>query len=213
VDSLNISLDSLDAARFEKITRGGSLERVMTGIEAAEAAGYRNLKINVVAMRGLNDDELTDFAALTIDRPYKVRFIEYMPTVADSEGENYTISGEELLSRLSRTYSLHRVDKGPMDGPAVYYRIDGAAGEVGFITPISCHFCHECNRIRVTSSGMLKGCLFDNGVMDLKPVLLSGDDTELQDALRRLVRSKPLQHTLHEESGQRIPIAMSGIGG
>lgn len=213
VDSLNISLDSLDVEKFRQITRGGSLERVMRGIEAAEHAGYRNLKINVVVMRGLNDEELTDFAALTVERPYKVRFIEYMPTVADRGGENYTIPGEELVAGLSRTFSLHRVDKSPMDGPAVYYRIAGAVGEVGFITPVSCHFCHECNRIRVTSSGMLKGCLFDNGVMDLKPVLLSGDDGELRDALRHLVRSKPLQHTLHEERADRIAIAMSGIGG
>ncbi len=213
VDSLNISLDSLDTKNFWKITRGGDLNKVMRGVEAAERAGFNNLKFNVVVMRGINDAEVSDFAALTLQKPYKIRFIEHMPTVGGSRAANYTIPGAELLQRLVQNFSLQKVAKDPLDGPAVYYRLDGATGQIGFITPISCHFCHDCNRIRVTSTGMLKGCLFDNGVMNLKQTLASGDDMDLKKALQRAVSMKPLQHSLNESSDSDIPIAMSCIGG
>lgn len=213
VDSLNISLDSLDAGRYREITRCGSLDRVMRGIEAAERAGYRHLKFNVVVMRGVNDDELSDFASLTLAKPYKVRFIEYMPTAAGGDSAKYTIPGEELLERLGRVFSLQPVNRSSMDGPAVYHRIAGAAGEIGFITPISCHFCHDCNRIRVTSTGVLKGCLFDNGVMSLRQILSDKDDGALQAALRRVVRVKPQKHHLGDDGDDSAPISMSGIGG
>ncbi|HEX5774279.1 MAG TPA: GTP 3',8-cyclase MoaA [Geomobilimonas sp.] len=213
VSSLNISLDSLRPERFFSITRGGDLKRVLRGIGAAERVGIRNIKINVVMMRGVNDDELFDFAALTRDAPYKIRFIEYMPTLNDGRERSLMVPGEELLTRLTRRFVVEKVAKDTMDGPAVYYRIAGARGEIGLITPVSCHFCHECNRIRVTSSGMLKTCLFDNGVMNLKPFLGEGGDGELQEVLRRMVSAKPRQHSLHDESVSRQPIAMSCIGG
>jgi len=213
VDSLNISLDSLQASNFWKITRGGDLYKVMRGIEAAEQVGFNNLKFNVVVMRGVNDDEVADFAAMTVHKTHKIRFIEHMPTVGGNKSAQFTIPGEELLQRLSKVFVMHKVDKDPMDGPAVYHRIEGAAGQIGFITPMSCHFCHECNRIRVTSTGMLKGCLFDNGVMNLKQTLLTGDDNELQKALQRVVSLKPLQHSLSERTDSNSLIAMSCIGG
>lgn len=213
VDSLNISIDSLDSRKFWKISRGGDLELVREGIRAAERAGFENLKLNVVVMRGVNDDEVADFAAMTLDRPYKIRFIEYMPTAGGNSVKGGTVPGDELLKRLSARYDMGKVDKDPMDGPAVYHRIAGAAGQIGFITPVSCHFCHECNRIRVTSTGVIKGCLFDNGLMNLKPVIKSGDPEALRGAIRDAVNKKPLRHALDETGEGDAGIEMSCIGG
>jgi len=213
VESLNISMDSLRPDRFSAITRGGELERVLRGIDAVERAGFPYLKINVVAMRGVNDDELDDFAALTIDKPVKVRFIEYMPTFQGDHDRSLSVPGEELLERLSRTYALERVEKQALDGPASYHRIKGAAGEIGFITPISCHFCHECNRIRVTSKGIVKGCLFDNGTLDLKPILAQDDDAAVEQALRQVVLMKQGKHQLTTGQPSHNPFSMAGIGG
>jgi cyclic pyranopterin phosphate synthase len=213
VESLNISLDSLRTDRFSTITRGGRLETVLRGIAAAERAGFSHIKINAVVMRGVNDDELDDFAALTLLKPIKVRFIEQMPTFGEDAGASLTVPGSELLARLSRSYHLQKVEKQALDGPAVYYRINGAAGEIGFITPVSCHFCGECNRIRMTSTGIIKGCLFDNGVLDMKPLLVGGDDAALEEALRRVVQAKPGRHTLMTGRSDHDAFAMAQIGG
>jgi cyclic pyranopterin phosphate synthase len=213
VESLNISLDSLRPDRFSTITRGGDLERVLRGIAAAERAGFPYTKINAVVMRGVNDDELDDFAALTLHKPIKVRFIEYMPTFKEGAGESLTVPGKELLARLSRSYSVQSVHKQALDGPADYYRIKGAAGEIGFITPVSCHFCGQCNRIRMTSTGIVKACLFDNGVLDMKPLLAEGDDAALEEALRWVVRAKPGRHTLMSGKSGHVSFAMAQIGG
>lgn len=211
VDSLNISIDSLVAEKYWRITRGGSLDAVRRGIEATERAGYRNLKINVVVMRGVNDDEVGDFAELTVTKPYKVRFIEYMPTLGRDDA-GCTISGEELLARLAENFTLQPVPKEAMDGPAVYYRIAGAMGDIGLITPMSCHFCHECNRIRVTSRGILKGCLFDNGVMDLKPLLELQDDDLLRQTLGNVALGKPERHQFQQTCNDNL-VNMVQIGG
>lgn len=213
VETLNISLDSLQADRFFRVTRGGSLKKVLRGIDAAERAGFSSLKLNVVVMRGVNDDEVADFAALTLDKPLKVRFIEYMPTLKETGGQSLMVPGEELLTKLSRTFPLQKVEKQIMDGPAVYYRIKDAVGEVGFITPISCHFCSECNRIRVTSSGIVKGCLFDNGVLDTKPILADGSADELENALRRVVDMKPGRHMVTAGESDHAAFVMAQIGG
>ncbi len=213
VESLNISLDSLQSDRFHTITRGGELERVLAGINAAERAGFPYLKINMVVMGGVNDDEGADFAALTLDKPHKVRFIEYMPTLKGGGDVSSTVAGDELLAKLSQTYALERVEKQMLDGPAVYYRINGAAGEIGFITPMSCHFCSECNRIRMTSRGIVKGCLFDNGVLDMRPLLAGGNDAALEEALRRAVRMKAGRHTLMTGTSDHAAFAMAQIGG
>jgi cyclic pyranopterin phosphate synthase len=213
VESLNISLDSMRPDIFFRITRGGDLQKVREGIAAAERAGFPYMKINMVVMRGVNDDEVLDFAALTVDNPYKVRFIEYMPTLQEPGGRSLTVPGEELLARLSRRFTVEQANKEEMAGPAVYYKIKGAAGAIGFITPMSCHFCHECNRIRVTSSGVLKSCLFDNGVMSLKPFLEAGDAAGLQEALRQSVKMKPQRHALAAGEAEQASFCMSQVGG
>lgn len=211
VSSLNISLDSLQPHTFARITRGGDVTRVLAGIDAAERAGFSHIKINVVVMRGVNDDELAAFAALTLDRPYRVRFIEQMP-VGNGSGE-LTVPGSELLDRLGRAFRLEPVAREPLAGPASYYRIAGGSGMIGVITPVSCHFCGDCNRIRVNSAGIARSCLFAEGVTDLKPLLLNDDDTLLEAALRRIVATKPERHRLAEGDCGGEPLRMSQIGG
>lgn len=213
VESLNISLDSLRPDTFRSITRGGDLARVLAGIAAAERAGFPFVKINVVVMRGINDHEVADFAAMTMNRPYRVRFIEYMPTNPESGWESLSISGEELLAGLAGQYRLKPVPKGSLDGPSVSYRIEGGVGTVGVITPVTCHFCHECNRIRVTSTGKTKSCLFGGEQLDLKPVLMTGDQAALQEALRRVVNSKPSKHSLLAAGKENSALLMSQVGG
>jgi len=213
VESLNVSLDSLRPDTFSRITRGGDLRRVLEGITAAERAGFPNVKINVVVMRGVNDDEVADFAALTLDRPYRVRFIEYMPTLQKQDWRSLTIPGEELLARLTERFNLVPVGREALAGPATYYRIAGAAGMIGVITPISCHFCNECNRIRITSTGVAKSCLFADSTIDLKPLLREGDEAALREALRRVIEAKPEQHSITEDWAGRTPTHMSQVGG
>jgi GTP 3',8-cyclase len=211
VQRLNISLDSLRPEVFSSITRGGQLERVLDGIAAAEDAGFPAPKINMVVMRGVNDDEVLDFAALTLDRGFTVRFIEYMPTVLDGGWENRSVSGSEILDRIGRHYSLlPLVGKGPA-GPSRNFRIEGAAGAIGIITPVSGHFCDSCNRIRVTASGFARGCLFDGGGVDLKECLRFPGRELLRETLLRIVDGKPGRHRLADEG--HAPFAMSQVGG
>ena len=213
VESLNISLDSLQPDTFDSITRGGDILKVFEGIKAAEEAGFQRIKINVVVIRGVNDHEVADFAALTLKRPYHVRFIEYMPTLRDDSWQSRTISGSEILGNLALRYSLQPARKGAMDGPASYFRIAGAVGKIGVITPVSCHFCNECNRIRVTSTGIAKSCLFATETHDLKPYIHAGDDKALRDALRFVVNDKPEHHAIAERARQKITLPMSQVGG
>jgi len=212
VQRLNISLDSLQAENFSAITRGGDLGKVLKGIRAAEENGFP-IKINVVAMRGINDQEFVDFAALTLEKPYAIRFIEYMPTNKEDTWNSRVISGEEILSRIGERFTMQQVVRGEMAGPSRDFRISGAAGTVGVITPISGHFCGDCNRIRVTSQGMVKNCLFTDTEVDLKPVLREGDMGALQEALRKIVSEKPGKHLMSETDTAHKPFAMSKVGG
>ncbi|MBU5613861.1 GTP 3',8-cyclase MoaA [Geomonas azotofigens] len=213
VESINISLDSMRPEVFRKITRVGELSRVLAGVEAAERV-FRHVKINVVVMRGVNDEEVLDFAALTLDKPINVRFIEYMPTTRESGWRSLMVSGGEILTRLSHRFRIEKEVRDSLEGPAVNYRIKGAAGKVGFITPISQHFCQSCNRLRVTSSGMVKSCLFEEQTVNLKPYLAAGDQAGLREALAGVARSKPSQHAfLVPGSADSQRFSMSQIGG
>lgn len=213
VESLNISLDSLNAATFATMTRGGELQRVLEGIETSLAVGFRYIKVNVVVIRGVNDHEIDDFARLTLTSPLRIRFIEYMPTVAEPGWEQKVVSGSEILSRLGEQFRLEEEFSDTFSGPAKCYRIPGGMGGVGVITPLSCHFCSSCNRIRVTSRGLAKSCLFDNGSVDLKPYLAEGDAAPLCAALRSVVAQKPERHRLVDEKPEPGRIQMVSIGG
>jgi cyclic pyranopterin phosphate synthase len=212
VQRLNISLDSLCPDNFAAITRGGDLAKVLTGIQKAEDVGFP-IKINVVAMRGINDQEFLDFAALTIKKPYAIRFIEYMPTREDEAWESRVISGEEILARIAEKYPLKPVVRGEMAGPSRDYKITGALGTVGVITPVSGHFCQDCNRIRVTSQGMVKNCLFADTEVDLKPYLRAGDVSALQEILRKIVTEKPGKYLISDKETSHQPFSMSKVGG
>lgn len=213
VQRLNISLDSLKSETFTRITRYGDLERVLRGIRIAEEQGFP-IKLNMVVMRGINDDEVPDFAELSLAKPYTVRFIEYMPTMKEPGWQSLVVSGDEIIRRISGSYRLQPLEReDSLSGPSRNYRIDGAAGTIGIITAVSCHFCRECNRIRVTSSGMAKGCLFDDTEYDLKTVLRNGDRAALETALREIVNRKPRKGFICDADSHRKPFDMSKIGG
>lgn len=215
VQRLNISLDSLRPDRFALITRGGDVLKVLKGIKAALMAGFPPPKINTVLMRGVNDDELFEFADLTITLGVSVRFIEYMPAIKDEQWPDRSIPGQELLDRLTSRYPLKPVDKGAYAGPSRDFKISGALGTIGIITAVSGHFCNECNRIRVTADGRMKGCLFNDEILDLKPILARNDDLELQQTLQEMVARKPRQHGISAQgcTVQHTHFSMSGIGG
>ena len=214
VDSLNISLDSLRPEVFSRITRGGDLRSVLRGIAAAGDAGFRSVKINVVVMRGVNDAEIFDFARISIERPYKVRFIEYMPTVPEPGWRSLVVPGEEIRDRLSDRYPILPVAREELMGPAREYKIGGAAGTIGIITPVSCGFCEDCNRIRVTAKGIAKGCLFESSGLDLTPFLGKAyDAASLMSALRGVVSRKPEKHRLTDRNAEPTPFLMSQVGG
>lgn len=213
VARLNISLDSLKAETFARITRGGEVARVLAGIAAAEKAGFPPVKINMVVMRGINDQEILDFAALTIDKPYTVRFIEYMPTLRDQQWEAQSMSGSDILKRIAERYPLLPLVGAEMAGPARNFKIEGAAGAVGIITPISGHFCESCNRIRITAAGQVRNCLFSEQGIDLKPILAESDDEALRRTVRRIVTGKPGRHHLNDGEDEKQRVNMSRIGG
>ncbi len=216
VEGVNVSIDSLQPDRYRDITRGGDLTRCRAGIDAALAAGF-HVKLNVVVMGGVNDDEVLDFAALAQDLPLTVRFIEFMPTGPARNGAR-TVPSDELLSRIGTVRPLTPVPHEPggrLSGPARNFRWPDARGMVGVISPVSQHFCASCNRIRVGADGTARGCLFVREPVDLKRWLRSGDLDGLAAALRGIVGTKPEQHDLAGDGGRRDddPLSMSQLGG
>jgi len=207
LDRLNISLDSLDPARYAEITGGGSLARVLTGIDEALAAGFAPIKLNAVLLRGQNDDETGDFIALTKDRPIHVRFIEYMP-LGETDRAGLRVSGGELLEKHPQLLPVPPMYRSQ---PARDYRMAGYVGRVGLINPMSHRFCADCNRVRVMSDGMLRPCLGSNEEFSLKEALERGDDAALTDAITRAIRHKPRTHCFDE--GFAAEKNMSRIGG
>lgn len=212
VQRLNISLDSLRPETFRDITRGGELSRVLAGIAAAERAGFQ-IKLNVVVMRGINEKEIENFAALTLDKPWSVRFIEYMPAIKDANWQDQVVPGQKILERIAEKFSFHELHKEELAGPSRDYRIEGALGTIGVITPVFGHFCGDCNRMRVTASGRVRSCLFAESGVDLRPFLLAQDDNVLEGALRRLVLDKPERHGLSTTEADHEAFAMASIGG
>ena len=212
---INISLDSLDPEKFRRITRVGDIDSVLRGITAVRKAGFNPIKINVVAMRGVNDDEIVDFARLTLDRPVHIRFIEFMPVDNRSSWDHeYFISTTEMIDRISAHAPLEPDTETQVTGPARMYRLTGAAGRIGFISPLSNHFCATCNRLRLTSDGRLRNCLFSDEETDLPTPLRNGcTDAALDQIVRAAVAAKPLRHHVLEPQFQKCSRGMSTIGG
>lgn len=209
---VNISLDSLDAEKFRKLTGGGDLNTVLRGIEAARLAGLTPVKINMVVMGGLNDDEIERFARLTVTEGWHIRFIELMPFV-DYEGvRGRFVSIGEVRSRLSKLGELEAAVSITGNGPAKYYRFAGAAGTVGLIGPVSEHFCFSCNRLRLTADGKLRACLLSDDEIDLRQHLRSGIDVgALKKVMEEAVKSKPRRHQLEQSPVLVRP--MTKLGG
>jgi GTP 3',8-cyclase len=212
VQRLNISLDSLNPETFSQISRCGDLSRVLAGIEAAKSCGFP-IKLNMVVMRGINDHEILDFARLATTSATTVRFIEYMPAIREHNWQRLVVSGSEILARLEQQFTLIPLEQAEMAGPARNFRIPGAPGALGVITPVSHHFCSECNRIRVTATGLAKGCLFSESRVDLKPSLLSDSDLLLARALGAIVDNKPVRHQMSPEECHHQAFSMASIGG
>lgn len=214
ISRVNISLDTLQAERFREITRGGDLDRVRAGLRAAERVGFDPIKLNVVVMRGVNDDELEAFGRLALDKPYHVRFIEFMPLERNSWKPGAVVDREEILARLTRVLDLEEIPRQAEDGPAQRFRIRGGQGEIGLISPISNHFCPTCNRLRITSDGKLLTCLFASNEVDLREPLRSGaSDDDLLAIINEAVAHKPKGHKLAQGQGTEHSRTMGSIGG
>jgi cyclic pyranopterin phosphate synthase len=212
---VNISLDSLRSERVDAIARRtGSYARIRAGLNAAEQVGFAPIKINTVVMRGRNDDELEDFARMTVERPWHVRFIEVMPV-----GENLDISAHEfvsafeMLERLRRVAELQPVAGPDGNGPATYFTYPGAAGTVGVITPMSHNYCERCNRMRLTADGQLRPCLFGDLQTNLRDALRRGEP--LEPLIQHTLTIKPERHHLVQgaAAGSGGLLALSQVGG
>lgn len=206
---INVSIDSLKPERYKAITRGGDLEKVWRGIEAARKVGFDSIKLNVVVIKGVNDDEIEDFAAFTRENPFEVRFIEYMPFGPTEELKSYEcITADEMKKRISSLGKLQPLPRFNQNGPAQRYMLEGAKGALGFIPAMSHSFCSTCNRIRLTADGRLLSCLFSGRSVDVKSLMRSGaPPADISDAIRLAIESKPSVRFDKSES------FMSSIGG
>lgn len=209
---VNISADSLRAERVASIARRNLDFDLIRSARAAQAAGISPIKVNVVVMRGINDDEIADFAALTLEHDWHIRFIELMP-VGDMRELTWehVVPSAEVLERVSALGPL-LADSGPSlgNGPAAYYRLDGAKGTVGVITPMTHTYCGTCNRVRLTADGRLRTCLFGDHEVLLRDAIRSGES--LEPLFRKALSEKPLEHALLQMrvGGLR---ALSEVGG
>jgi len=208
---VNVSLDTLKADRFRYITRLGELKTVLEGIEAAKEAGFEPVKINTVVMRGINDDEILDFAKMTYEDGWHVRFIELMPFKGAAE----FVPSIELRQHISLLGKLELCASVTGNGPAMYYRLAGAKGTIGFISPLTeTSFCSRCNRMRLTPDGKLRPCLLGEDEIDLKtPLRNNASMEELKSLILKAVASKPEHHHLEGGNVRLVNRKMSQIGG
>lgn len=211
---VNVSLDTLRSERFRTLTRRDGLERVLAGLAAAEVAGLAPVKINIIPLKGVNDDELLDFARLARDHSWEVRFIEFMPISSDLEYDStFRVPMAEVERQLRSLGELEPLPRRESAGPARLFRFPGGRGSLGLIPSVSGHFCPECNRLRVTADGRVRGCLFGNQEFDLKPILRGGDPAALAETLRSAVCAKPERHAIGLPTFTAPSRRMHGIGG
>ena len=216
ITRLNFSLDTLVPERFAHITGRDKFHKVWEAILTAHEMGISPIKINTVAINGFNDDEFADLAGITKTYPFHVRFIEYMPMGNMHLETDPQILTREIKERIHEVHGpLTPVSRLKNDGPAKPYKIAGAPGILGFITPVSSHFCSECNRLRLTSRGTLRPCLLQNNETDILSSLRNGDDdNQLKEMIKQTVKNKPLSHNLSARTTQQVPLnQMTAIGG
>ena len=212
---INISLDSLRPERFAYITRRDKFKEVWEGIEEALRQRLSPVKINVVAIRGFNDDEVQEFARLSLTYPLHIRFIEFMPVGGGSDwyGDE-GISSSQIMEAIREIGELIPIGPQANDGPAQRYYIQGGKGEIGFISPISSHFCARCNRLRLTPDGGIRPCLFSDDEIDLKGILRgTGVEADIEEALHQALRAKPERHHIGDVRFKKCQRGMHAIGG
>ena len=213
---INVSLDSLDPVKFNLMTRRNYYQRVLDGLVVAEAHGLLPLKINAVLIRGINDDEIVKFAELARSKPYVIRFIEFMPIGADDGwSPERVVPAAEVISRIERGVGKKLL---PIEihgaQPADRFQFEDGKGEIGFISSVSEPFCSHCNRVRITSDGKLRTCLFSLAETDLRePLRNHASDEELRLIIRNAVWKKEAGHSINKPEFERPKRSMSQIGG
>lgn len=209
---INVSLDTLNPEKYRYITHVDAFPYVWKGIKRALEIGFFSIKINVVALKGFNGDEILDLARLTFDYPISVRFIEYMPLSKGTiNHREHFLAADEIKEKLSKLGKLQRLPPASLDGPAERYKISGGLGEIGLIAAVSHPFCYRCNRIRLTSDGKLRSCLFSNKEWDIKTPLRKGEgDAVIQSIIKKAIYHKPKGHNYIKFTNHR---PMSCIGG
>ena len=214
IKRVNISLDTLNPDKYWQITGYDFFSRVWNVILKAHAAGFNPIKLNTVVLPGINDDELTDLARLSLDYPFHIRFIEYMPIGNSPLKLKTQMLMPDIMERFKSLGRLIPVKNEIWDGPARRFKIEGAKGEIGLISAMSHHFCGKCNRLRLTADGRLRTCLLSDRYEDLKTPLRSGiSDKELADIILNAARRKPFRHHLATDSKAHVDDQMSSIGG
>ncbi len=219
VDSLNISLDTFNPERFRDFTRRDALDDVLDGIEAALEAGYRNVKVNAVILRGINDDEICEFVRFTADRPIAVRFIEFMPFAGNNWHQGHCMTMNEILAVIEQQFILERIPDGPSPISRDYRITDRHSGRqhtgtVGVIASMSQPFCESCSRLRLTAEGMIMPCLHSPLEFDVREVLRSGgNDTAVAEVFLRAIGAKPMEHPPADELLAQSGRVMIQIGG
>jgi len=215
LDRINFSLDTMVAAKYDYITRGGKLDAVTRSIHKALELKMEPVKINTVIIKGFNDSEILDFADLAYNNPLHIRFIEFMP-IGNLQfwKRDSMVSSSEARNIVNQKYQLVEGKKITGNGPAKYYHLDGGQGTVGFISPMSNHFCGECNRIRMTAEGKLRACLYDKQETDLRVAMKNGaSDEELRRLFLDTIHSKPEKHNMNDGWGEENQRKMYQIGG
>lgn len=212
---VNVSLDTLNRERFVQIARRDALERVLAGLQAAERVGLCPIKINVVAIRGFTDDELLDFARFAREKGCEVRFIEFMPLDAEDTWEKRKIlPGAEIIERIAQQFPLEPLNNSRREPASQYRFVDGAPGQIGIVTSGTGPFCEDCNRIRLTSDGKLRTCLFSTEETDLRPLLRGeASDEAIRARVRKAVSAKEAGHRMNCPDFVKPERTMHLIGG
>lgn len=214
IKRINISVDTLSRKKFMQITGYDFFDQIWEGIELARKMGFDPIKLNVVPLKGINDDELIDIAGLSFTHPFHIRFIEYMPIGTNQIDIDRHLLAPEIKKRIDKLGNLIPVERSINDGPAERFKFEGARGEIGFIRPISRHFCNTCNRLRLSASGRLRPCLLSDDQEDLKTLLRKEcSDSELAEVFLKAVRHKPYQHKLAVDHPAGVSAQMCDIGG
>lgn len=215
LNRVNISLDTLKQDRYHYITRGGDIEPVVKGLEKALEAGLHPVKVNTVLIRGFNDDEILDFCRLAYNLPIHIRFIEFMPVGEVKYWNSDRIyKNFEVIELIGKHFSLKpgKISRG--NGPAKYFAMEGGQGSVGIISPMSNHFCGECNRLRLTADGKLRACLYDGKERDLREALRSKQpEEEIRQIFKETILSKPERHAMGDKAWGAKNRKMYQIGG